>query len=273
MPVKSNTLFHFTTKLDYLIDILENGFWPRYCLEDRSWLKKINPLTGKVYPQADDAYYPMVCFCDIPLSKILDHINFYGQYGIGLTKEWAVENHLNPLFYIADQSNHFPKIFMDAVDGYLEEQAKFESQHQTSKYPVSNQNLDNIGLFLSRLMCYMKPTQGKMTRNEQIIDKMFDEESEWRYIPAIEELSSQEIEGSLYKETLTDIVQQKNDKTNKIRLDFELNDIKYIFVQNDSEIPIVIEKLHKIFEKRNKKEDILLLSSKLVSIQTLKRDL
>ena len=36
--IKSNSLFHFTPKEEYLLDILENGFWPRYCSEDIEWL-------------------------------------------------------------------------------------------------------------------------------------------------------------------------------------------------------------------------------------------
>ena len=41
----------------------------------------------------------MICFCDIPLHLIADHINEYGQYGLGLSREWALKGKLNPVFY------------------------------------------------------------------------------------------------------------------------------------------------------------------------------
>ncbi len=47
----------------------------------------------------------MVCFCDIPLSRISDHVNFYGQYGLGMTREWATANGLNPILYLAGENS------------------------------------------------------------------------------------------------------------------------------------------------------------------------
>jgi DNA-binding transcriptional regulator GbsR (MarR family) len=46
----------------------------------------------------------MVSFCDIPLSLAKDHINKYGSYAIGMSKEWGVRNNLNPVVYIENKS-------------------------------------------------------------------------------------------------------------------------------------------------------------------------
>ena len=82
MQPRSDTLFHFTKNINTLKNILQNGFWPRYCLEDFNWY---NAELGYIA-------YPMVCFCDIPLSRINEHVKFYGDYGIGLTKNWGLTN-------------------------------------------------------------------------------------------------------------------------------------------------------------------------------------
>lgn len=79
MAVSANTLFHFTEK-DRLKNILLNGFLPSYSLED---LSNATP-EGSPYSAA---HTPMVCFCDLVFSQIKKHIDFYGNYGIGLRKD------------------------------------------------------------------------------------------------------------------------------------------------------------------------------------------
>ena len=118
--IKSNSLFHFTPKEEYLLDILENGFWPRYCFEDIEWLIP-KDLKNELEKQEEDNFletltkelvksnissiaYPMSCFCDIPLSKITAHTDFYGSFGLGMTKEWGIRKRLNPIFYLSDNS-------------------------------------------------------------------------------------------------------------------------------------------------------------------------
>ncbi|HGF3751173.1 TPA: abortive infection system antitoxin AbiGi family protein, partial [Vibrio parahaemolyticus] len=96
MKPKSQTLFHFTKNLDFVKNILTDGFWPRYCLEDFSWY----------IHNIDYIAFPMVCFCDIPLSRIKEHVGFYGEYGVGVTKEWAIANRLNPVSYLSRTSNY-----------------------------------------------------------------------------------------------------------------------------------------------------------------------
>jgi hypothetical protein len=84
MNISSNTLFHFTDKIENVISILKEEFRPHFCLED---------LNDFVAP--DDRIeelehaIPMVCFCDIPLSQSMNHRKTYGNYGIGLSKEWG----------------------------------------------------------------------------------------------------------------------------------------------------------------------------------------
>lgn len=54
---ESDNLFYFIKNIDYLKNILANGTYPRYCLEDVTWFGVDEHLAC-----------PMVRFCDIPLS-------------------------------------------------------------------------------------------------------------------------------------------------------------------------------------------------------------
>lgn len=75
--LSANTLFHFTKEKNTLINILKTKFYPRLCLEDNFIFSK----------ESTKMAYPMVCFCDIPLSQINNHAATYGKYAIGLKKE------------------------------------------------------------------------------------------------------------------------------------------------------------------------------------------
>ena len=82
--ISSNSLFHFTNSAERLVGILKHTFRPRYCLED------LRMFTTSLDEDEEGSWLelaiPMVCFCDIPLSKIKHHLTFYGNYGIGFDK-------------------------------------------------------------------------------------------------------------------------------------------------------------------------------------------
>lgn len=81
-PTQSaNTLFRFFKKADYLFDTLEkSAMIPRYYVETIDYLNV----------QMKHIAYPMICFCDINLHKMSEHIGFYGAYGIAFSKEWGM---------------------------------------------------------------------------------------------------------------------------------------------------------------------------------------
>src|SRR5574337_1418490 len=94
--ISSETLFHFTNSAEYLISIFRSEFYPRYSLETLLDLGNGNKLEVAI---------PMVCFCDIPLSQIKNHLNTYGYYGIGMSKDWAKKVGLNPVLYLRSGSD------------------------------------------------------------------------------------------------------------------------------------------------------------------------
>ena len=274
--IKSNSLFHFTPKEEYLLDILENGFWPRYCSEDIEWLIP-KDFKNELEKQEEDNFwetltkeliksnissiaYPMSCFCDIPLSKITAHTDFYGGFGLGMTKEWGIRKRLNPIFYLSDNS-----IIPNLIQSFLLKTAPidFWKSIQSEK---TNQNT------IIQLMKFLKPLRGKMKVNGKEVTKNFDEECEWRYAPASDE-------NNLFPNFLPNFLANNNEElqdsnivTKKVAsLNFEPSDIKYIFVPEDSNIPTIINKINTIFTNYPEHERLLLLS-KVISLDTIRKD-
>lgn len=274
--IKSNSLFHFTPKEEYLLDILENGFWPRYCSEDIEWLIPkdfknelekqeednlfISFIKNLIKNNISSIAYPMSCFCDIPLSKITAHTDFYGGFGLEMTKEWGIRKGLNPIFYLSDNS-----IIPNLIQSFLLKTVPidFWKSIQSEK---TNQNT------IIQLMKFLKPLSGKMKVNGKEVTKNFDEECEWRYAPASDE-------NNLFPNFLPNFLANNNEElqdsnivTKKVAsLNFEPSDIKYIFVPEDSNIPTIINKINTIFTNYPEHERLLLLS-KVISLDTIRKD-
>ncbi|WP_323816340.1 abortive infection system antitoxin AbiGi family protein [Cellvibrio sp. NN19] len=245
MRPKSNTLFHFTKNIETLKLILEHGFWPRYCLEDISWLG---------YDKFDYIAYPMVCFCDIPLSRISEHIGFYGEFGLGLTRQWGHLNGLNPILYSAGNNN-----LTNSFRGLNDHSNKLEGE-----------DIELCKTTMRYLLAYTKPTSGKMVIDGVPVEKEFYQESEWRYVPQHEEIKpyirkskfenkdNLDIENSLTKENCT--------------IKFGPGDIRYIFVKSDADIPNIINFIHAALGNISVVEQKVLMS-RVVSLESLSIDL
>lgn len=244
MRPRSNTLFHFTKSEDVLFDIMKNGFWPRYCLEDIQW-QGIDGL--------DFVSFPMVCFCDIPLARISDHIGFYGSYGIGLSKDWAERNNLNPLMYVSAGSG-----LSGCVSKIMLKTIEFADG---DKHPVDD---------VRYLIAHSKPTVGRMMVDGEPVKKEFYQESEWRYVPV-----HPEIKNYLRIETFDDkaLLDDEHQKTRKhVRLKFLPSDVTYVFVPKDSDIPNVINFIQNSLD-HFPSADLKVLFSRVISIETINRDI
>jgi hypothetical protein len=248
--ISSNSLFHFTTKIDYLLNILENGFSPRYCLESAT-------LSTEMEREGIGQITPMVCFCDISLSQISKHIDRYGKYGIGMTKEWGIKNRLNPVIYVntnSKLSNSFIKLTNSIVE--------LLGEHCTENTKDASDELMN-------LLKFIKPYQGfDETSNEHNI-KFYDEK-EWRYVPEIS--FDTQIDNSLsileYYDSAT--LQKANEKLKDYKLTFTPADIRYIFIPSQKEIHFIITLLKKT--KIFSAEEIEIITTKILTIEQIMDD-
>jgi hypothetical protein len=254
--VSADTLFHFTGSIENIKNILINSFSPRYCLERLEFLSN---------PDFDIAI-PMVCFCDIPLSQILEHVNTYGNYAIGLKKDWAINQGISPIIYLHNNSNTnkaLNKLFSDTL--------KFDKILYLLKKDLS--------LAASRkaleLLFYCKVYKGKMWRNNQLKnDIIFYNEREWRFVPKLEELDSINPRYLINKEEYEDNNKRLNlnNLLLKFKIEFTPNDIKYIIVSKENERIKMIQLIEEIKGDDFNPIELKELSSKIISIEQIKVD-
>lgn len=246
MNPRSDALFHFTKQVETLHKILENGFWPRYCLEDVSWLG---------YEEVDYIGYPMVCFCDIPLSRIKNHQEFYGSFGIGMTKEWGVKNGLNPVFYSSDAHS---------IKENLKKLNRFSNMHSDKKNKATARKA------LRYLLAYMKPLKGKMSMGAETKEVTFYHESEWRYVPVNDKIKDHIRETEFRVDAR---LFENNEKTKEnCMIKFTPEDIKYIFVKSDNDIPGVVNLIHDKLDNYTLNQQKILYS-RIISLESLDKDI
>ncbi|HEX5711199.1 MAG TPA: abortive infection system antitoxin AbiGi family protein, partial [Sulfuricurvum sp.] len=198
---------------------------------------------------------PMVSFCDIPLSQVKNHITKYGAYGIGLTKKWAEKQKLNPVFYIEKHSSlaqRYLNIYME----YIINSNKFIY------------NMDEKEKSIVDILRYMKNYQDDLTRGGNIYkDYRFSDEREWRYvldynndIPFIYALDEH------YNK------ENANKDIDKYRLKFEPNDIKYVIIQNENEIPEFLELFKTTKGKNYSYHDVERLMTRIITTEQIVED-
>ena len=211
MGVSSDTLIHLTSQKEYLHGILKEGFKIKYCHE------VVNTSKGAI-----NAGFPMISLSDLPLSQLYSQVLNYGNYGIGMKKEWAKRKGLNPVLYIDEESTlggciceDFSKIF-DQV------------QKNTLDYKLYETT--------TTLISYMKNYQGRLETPKILKENYrFSDEREWRYVPAPEELNGAPMCIDPTKKA------EENPKIEHLRITFEPDDINYIFVETEDEISEIIK--------------------------------
>ena len=202
----------------------------------------------------------MVSFCDIPLSQIQAHTAYYGNYAIGLKKEWGIKNKINPVLYTYKNSStaiNLRAIFDKFRDDDREVIIDFGS--------------------------YIKNYKGKLWKDDRYVGMWRDgkftakninfyDEREWRYIPKID-VDQDGIDKFMKMPDFKnkDYRDAQNKKLKSKRLSFQPNDIKYIIVKKESEILNMVSKLWKLKEKYN--PDVKnILQTRIISMEHIRED-
>lgn len=250
-----DSLFHFTPTLANLLGILKNTFYPRYCYE------KFDLIDGdsQYYSQFIENALPMVCFCDTPLSQLMEHITRYGKYGLGMSKTWGIKRRLNPVIYF-NKNSHLAERINTATDELI------GSQHLGAK-----------AFFETH--CYMKPYEGDLYRGGRRVKekiRLYDEH-EWRYVPSNEIMQKYNIQAFLYGHTYMDLGELKKAnrklEIDQIKLSFNPNDIKYVIIKDESEINNMVTSLKDIKGSKGYDNNTLdRLTSRIITVKQIKAD-
>ena len=234
-----STLFHFTKTKENLFGILKNEFKPTFCLEKIHYGRSIWKYA-----------IPMVCFCDIRLSQIKNHIDTYGSYGIGMRKEWAEKKGLNPIIYLNRNSRLSNSLSI--IKPSLSELLKAPDNEKVGTY---------MGfLYVSR---YLKNYKGKFLKDKDHETNItFYNEREWRHVPTTQVLTETDYLNKDRREDLSSRLPV---------LSFGPEDIKYIIVNKEHEIEETINAIRRI-KSKYPPPVIDILTSRIITSEQIKND-
>lgn len=254
MAISTNSIVHYTKSLDNLLQILETGFSIKYCKEEFSGNDAVIRYA-----------YPMVCFCDIPLSEVKQHLDSYGHYGIGLKKDWAIISGLNPVLYL--EKNSF------LTNTLMQQASRLDKDNKEGKTNPEAIRIDEIWRQeLLTVSSFMKNYEGNLMINgKEIKNYRFYNEREWRYVPDKDILEENPRAIHLDKYVLDK--EKYNSKVNKVKLEFKIpEDIAYIIVKEEEDIHKTLDFITQKFKKTLLALDIEILMTKIISTDQIIND-
>jgi hypothetical protein len=287
VTISANTLFHFTNSLENLIGILTNNFYPRYCLEDHSYFYTQYMKNGM---NQNEMAIPIICFCDIPLSNIRSHVSTYGNYAIGLSKDWGIKNRINPVMYILSNSipvgiiRHSLPAISKSIAKSNEHFSVLYKKYKSNKWDKKDYLIDFLSTELAKdynamleMMTFTKPYKGTFFRNgKRYRNVCFYDEREWRYVANTHLLFEDGIPSYIRSDEWrdADIRREYNKKLERpvYTLTFSPSDIKYIVVAKSQEILPMIDSILRINGEKYSEDDLKLLTTRIISMEDILND-
>ena len=233
----------------------------------------------------------MVCFCDIPLSQIRKHVAVYGQYGIGLTKEWGLGRKVAPVYYLVKDSvsaEAIRRIFaysdkaIRVYNDFCERAREIRRKGLANKhFDEASSVIDTLCELVARananvlnLVPYIKPYQGIFPRAGEGIINLYDER-EWRYVPSEEALLKRNMCFHVASEIYNDPYKLQlfnNQLRAYFKLSFEPQDVKYIIVKTEAEVLQMARRIEEIQTPKYDSNAILELITRVISMERIFHD-
>lgn len=238
--LSANALFHFTGNLNSLKSIIKNGFYPRILREVSTPSVRYNYKPGAMF-------VPMVCFCDIPLSQIQAHIGTYGDYGIGINKDWGISQRITPVLYEHHAS--------PTKDSFQQIVANSRGLH------------DELADHIFSLMSYFKSYQGFVGKSQELT--CFYDEREWRFVP---EIPFQDYYIDPTKACAPEEVEAINKLLeDKYSLKFGYSEVRYIVVRNNNDAHEMVEYIQELANGDLGKDSHMLIT-KIITREQIEQD-
>ncbi len=218
------------------MSILKTGIIPNLCKENLKYGDR-GLILG----------IPMVSFCDIPLTRTSDFKERYGELAIGLSKEWAIKNQINPVLYVNDISILTSLGFLNAYRLDLEAKVKAHGGDDTSiPLDFSHESLEGIKYFFNRnnareavysLYGYVKKYISPGKEGEQVNYL----ENEWRYVVTGSGIDWKWNEDEYTRWRGTGKKPEPTDALKDKKLKFNVRDISYVIVEKDCQISEMVD--------------------------------
>lgn len=190
----------------------------------------------------------MVCFCDLPLPLIGTHMKNYGEYGIGLKKEWGIAKGLEPVIYSHPNGQ---------TRGPISRLTEFAND-----YP------DSIKHDLNVMAAYTKRYRGGAWRGERYRPEIqFYDEREWRYVALTAENEIIYLDYESYQDS--GIRRVLDDDFATYALPVTCDAIQYLIVPDDSHILTLHELLKDLFDHDN----AILVTTAIMTADAIREDM
>lgn len=126
-----------------------------------------------------------------------------------------------------------------------------------------------VGLAFLDVLRYMKNYEGPLERKVETLENYrFSDEREWRYSPPRSDNKRVIVSVPKYEEKPEEFYGMYSD----CRLEFSPNDIKYIIINDDSEIREVINHLRDANGRKHSLDEIERLTSRILTTEQIKGD-
>jgi hypothetical protein len=201
----------------------------------------------------------MTSFCDLTIMQLSTdsiHRKSFGEFGIGLKKDWGTRNGVSPVMYVHKESQQTKRLYW-----------LIKSLKELHRKEKDADKIEAIAQEMIDSFKYIKPYSGFWQKAKRKTKRIvYYNEREWRYSPLLNE---HPILSAVIKENKTEI-----EKLNKILREkvvkFEVNDVKFIVVKSKKDIPVFTKAIHDMplidIEQKNQ------LITKIISFEEIRED-